>query len=103
VQPSLSILENIFTIRIHLDDTNEENGALRVIPGSHLNGLHVLSSKECANEEEICQVKSGGIMIMRPLLQHASNRTTSKNRRRVIHIEFSNVNLPVGLGWAELI
>jgi ectoine hydroxylase-related dioxygenase (phytanoyl-CoA dioxygenase family) len=103
VQPPLSILENIFTIRIHLDDTNEENGALRVIPGSHLKRVHTLSSKESANEEETCRVKSGGIMIMRPLLQHASNRTTSKNRRRVIHVEFSNVNLPGGLLWAELI
>ena len=101
VQPPLGILENIFTIRIHLDDTNEENGALRVIPGSHLKGVYRYSSNESAKEEEICRVRSGGIMIMRPLLQHASNRTTSRNRRRVIHIEFSNVKLPQGLEWAE--
>ena len=31
VQPPLDILENNFTIRIHLDDTDENNGALRVI------------------------------------------------------------------------
>ena len=31
VQPSEEILENIFTIRIHLDDTNEKNGALKVL------------------------------------------------------------------------
>jgi ectoine hydroxylase-related dioxygenase (phytanoyl-CoA dioxygenase family) len=103
VQPPIGILENIFTIRIHLDDTNEENGALRVIPGSHLKGVHRLLFKEPTDKEEICRVRSGGIMIMRPLLQHASNRTTSKKRRRVIHIEFSNVNLTGGLGWAELI
>jgi hypothetical protein len=59
------------------------------------------SSKKSANEEEICRVNSGGIMIMRPLLQHASNRTTSKKRRRVIHIELSNTPLPKGLKWAE--
>lgn len=103
VQPPLGILENIFTIRIHLDDTNEENGALRVIPGSHLRGVYRHSSKESVHEEEICQVKSGGIMIMQPLLQHASNRTVSRNRRRVIHIEFSNVKLHQGLEWAELL
>jgi ectoine hydroxylase-related dioxygenase (phytanoyl-CoA dioxygenase family) len=101
VQPPLSTLENIFTIRIHLDNTNEENGALRVIPGSHLKGVYKYSSNESANEEEICRVRSGGIMLMRPLLQHASNRTTSKSRRRVIHIEFSSVKLPQGLEWAE--
>jgi ectoine hydroxylase-related dioxygenase (phytanoyl-CoA dioxygenase family) len=101
VQPPVSILENIFTIRIHLDDTNEENGALRVIPGSHVKGVHKLSVEKPANEEEICRVKAAGIMIMRPLLQHASNRTTSGSRRRVIHIEFCNSRLPGGLAWAE--
>ena len=39
VQPPLQILENNFTIRIHLDDTDENNGALKVIPGSHLKGV----------------------------------------------------------------
>ena len=103
VQPPLTILENIFTIRIHLDDTDEGNGALRVIPGSHLKSIHRYSSADSGNEEEICRVKSGGVMIMRSLLQHASNRTTSSNRRRVIHIEFSNSKLPNGLAWAELL
>jgi Phytanoyl-CoA dioxygenase (PhyH) len=32
VQPPREILENIYTIRIHLDDCDETNGALRVIP-----------------------------------------------------------------------
>ena len=100
VQPPLDILENIFTIRIHLDDTDEKNGALRVIPGSHRYGVQ-RSSKSPSDEEEICRVKSGGIMIMRPLLLHASNRTIGSNRRRVIHIEFSNSRLPNGLAWAE--
>ena len=36
VQPPLDILQDNFTIRIHLDNTNEENGALKVIPKSHL-------------------------------------------------------------------
>jgi ectoine hydroxylase-related dioxygenase (phytanoyl-CoA dioxygenase family) len=102
VQPPLEILENIFAIRIHLDDTDERNGALRVIPGSHRIGIQ-RSSKGPGDDEEFCRVKGGGIMIMRPLLQHASNRTTSGDKRRVIHIEFSNSHLPAGLAWAELL
>ena len=101
VQPTLDILENIFTVRIHLDDTDENNGALRVIPGTHLKGIHRCSPEDLVNEE-ICRVKPGGIMIMRPLLQHASGRTSNGNKRRVIHIEFSNSMLPDGLAWAEL-
>jgi hypothetical protein len=38
VQPPIAILENMLTIRIHLDDTDELNGALQVIPGSHKTG-----------------------------------------------------------------
>jgi hypothetical protein len=41
-------------------------------------------------------------MFMRPLLQHASNRTTNGSRRRVIHIELSNLPLPAGLDWTEV-
>jgi ectoine hydroxylase-related dioxygenase (phytanoyl-CoA dioxygenase family) len=101
VQPPQDILENIFTIRIHLDDTDERNGALRVIPGSHRNGVHRYSPAGSTNEKEICRVPCGGIMIMRPLLQHASSRAISAARRRVIHIELSNSSLPGGLEWSE--
>jgi ectoine hydroxylase-related dioxygenase (phytanoyl-CoA dioxygenase family) len=100
VQPPLNILENIFTIRIHLDDTNENNGSLHVIPGTHLKGIHRHSPQDLANEET-CRVNRGGIMIMRPLLQHSSSRTSNWNKRRVIHIEFSNAILPDGLAWGE--
>ncbi len=35
VQPPVEILENILTVRVHLDDAHAGNGALRVIKGSH--------------------------------------------------------------------
>jgi len=103
VQPPLSILENNFTIRIHLDDTDESNGALKVIPQSHLKGVYRPETIDWTKESEtICPVKKGGIMIMRPLLLHASNRTTNNNKRRVVHIEFSHAQLPNELQWSEL-
>lgn len=40
VQPPLNILENVFTIRIHLDDTDENNGALKVVSTSHSKGIY---------------------------------------------------------------
>lgn len=102
VQPPLDILESNFTIRIHLDDTNEYNGALRVIPGSHSKGI---VRPETINwnddKEETCMVPKGGIMIMKPLLLHASSRTANNQKRRVIHLEFSNKELPEPLKWAE--
>jgi hypothetical protein len=38
VQPPLALLRQMVTFRLHLDDTPESNGALRVIPGSHDRG-----------------------------------------------------------------
>ena len=102
VQPPLDILRNIFTIRIHLDDTDENNGALKIIPKSHLKDIYRLSTIDWSKETEtVCKVKKGGVMIMRPLLLHSSNRTTNNNKRRVIHLEFSNIELPSEINWAE--
>jgi ectoine hydroxylase-related dioxygenase (phytanoyl-CoA dioxygenase family) len=102
VQPPIPILENNFTIRIHLDDTDENNGALRVIPKSHLKKIYRPETIDWTTETETsCAVNKGGIMIMKPLILHSSSRTTNNKKRRVIHIEFSNQELPTKLKWAE--
>lgn len=102
VQPPLSYLENIFTIRIHLDDTNENNGALKAVPGSHAKGIYRPETINWSHEiEETCNVPQGGVMIMKPLLLHSSGRTINNERRRVIHIEFTTIELPKELNWSE--
>ncbi|QQV01491.1 MULTISPECIES: phytanoyl-CoA dioxygenase family protein [Chryseobacterium] len=102
VQPPLDILENIFTIRIHLDDTDENNGALKVIPKSHAKGIYRSETIDWTIETEtMCNIEKGGIMLMKPLLLHGSNRTTNGKKRRVIHIEFSDRELPEQLQWSE--
>jgi len=102
VQPPLDILENIYTIRIHLDDTDENNGALKVVPKSHSKGIYRPETIDWTIEtEEICNVEKGGIMMMKPLTLHGSNRTTNGKKRRVIHIEFSDMELPEVLQWSE--
>jgi ectoine hydroxylase-related dioxygenase (phytanoyl-CoA dioxygenase family) len=102
VQPPIEILENISTIRIHLDDTDENNGALNVIPKSHLKKIYRPETIEWNLEEEVsCAVERGGIMLMKPLTLHSSKRTTNNKKRRVIHIEFSNYQLPKELNWSE--
>lgn len=102
VQPPQDILENIYTIRIHLDNTDENNGALKVVPGSHAKGICRPETIDWTFETEaICNVEEGGIMIMKPMILHGSNRTTNGKKRRVIHIEFSDRELPYGLNWSE--
>lgn len=102
VQPPKEVLENNFTIRIHIDKTTKDNGALKVINNSHSKGILRIENLDFNKEKEtICEVDKGGIMIMKPLLFHASNKTTNNERRRVIHIEFSQQQLPNGLEWSE--
>ena len=102
VQPPLDILKRNFTIRIHLDHTNKENGALKVVPRSHLKGIYRPETIDWSVEQEaVCEVESGGVMLMKPLILHSSSRTTNGQKRRVIHIEFSDVELPTAIQWSE--
>ena len=102
VQPTLDILQNVVTIRIHLDDTDENNGALKVVSKSHRQGIYRPETIDWTKEkEEVCSVEKGGVMLMKPLLLHSSGRTTNNQQRRVIHIEFSNIELPKELNWSE--
>ena len=103
VQPPVAMLEDNITVRLHLDKTSKENGALKVIPGSHLKGIYRPETINWETETEVdCEVPRGGAMLMKPLLLHSSGRTVNDERRRVIHIEFSRCDLP-GLQWAELL
>jgi len=101
-QPPVQILKDTITVRIHLDKTVAENGALKVIPKSHLSGVVRSDSKEWnVDDEVICEVEKGGVMLMKPLTLHASSRTTNGKQRRVIHLEFNKHKLPEPLNWLE--
>lgn len=103
VQPPLTVLENMVTIRIHLDHTTKENGCLKVIPGSHQMGL--LTQNEIQqlvekNRYVHCEADTGDALIIRPHLLHASNKANIPSQRRVLHFEFSDWTLPEGISWA---
>ena len=88
-----SALEQVLAVRIHLDDSNLSNGPLRILPETHLQGvlsdpeIHELSG---AGKSVDCPVSKGGIVLMRPLVVHASSKSTSDEPRRVIHIEYAS-------------
>ena len=100
VQPPTAILEQMLTVRIHLDRTDEGNGALKVMPGSHCHGK--LTNMEIDRWKQTspgisCNLAPGGILLMRPLLLHASSMATVPSHRRVIHLEYASYQLPSGL------
>ncbi len=103
VIPPLEISQNILAIRIHLDDTTVANGALEVIPGSHRK-RHSPEEIQTITENsfsEHCEINSGGIQVLRPLLLYRSAKTKNHKKRRVIHLEFSAEELPGKLEWRE--
>jgi ectoine hydroxylase-related dioxygenase (phytanoyl-CoA dioxygenase family) len=102
VQPPPDVLENMLSVRLHLDACGEENGALRVIPGSHQHGRipeAEITSVRNAVSEKVCAIGIGGVLLMRPLLLHASSPSRSPEHRRVIHLDFAAVQLPPGMSW----
>ena len=104
VQPPIKLLEQMLTVRLHLDDTDADNGALRVLSGTHrLGRLSADAIQNCrdTHDEVLCEAKAGDVLLMRPLLLHASSRSTSTRRRRIVHIEFAGFPLPKPLEWHE--
>ena len=101
-QPPVETLQSILAVRIHLDNTDENNGALRVIPGSHKCGLlddEEINKLKENTKEVTCMVAKGGALLMRPLLLHASSAAILPTHRRVLHLEYAAHNLPDGLEW----
>ena len=103
VMPPVEYLQSAYTVRIHLDDTDEKNGALKVIPKTHFS---VLTDQEIAtlretSEIKTCKVKKGGVHLLKPLTLHASAKTENDKHRRVIHLEFNCRELPGELEWLE--
>lgn len=104
VQPPASVLEGMIALRVHLDDSDASNGALKVIPGSHKHGrmsLEGIADLVGKAIPMVCAVPRGGVLLMRPLLLHSSSAGLRPFHRRVIHFEFSASQLPHGLEWYE--
>jgi hypothetical protein len=104
VQPPVAVLEEMLALRFHLDPARAETGALMVLPGSHRLGR--LDSAETGRRAEtkeahLCEAAAGDVLVMRPLLLHASRKAARPRRRRVIHVEFAANPLAPPLEWYE--
>jgi len=85
-------LASVVALRLHLDDSTEENGPLRVLPGTHERGVlteEQIRSAAQGIQPAVCTVERGGVLVMRPLLVHASSKVIAPSARRVLHFEYS--------------
>jgi hypothetical protein len=97
VQPPCSVLDRMLAIRLHIDPCDEENGCLRVIPGSDRSGI--LKPRDIGRIVETsdavrCIVSPGDAVIMRPHVLHSSRKSVSQSHRRAQALRL----LPVGSG-----
>jgi len=106
VQPPTEVLANLVAVRVHVDDCNAENGPIRVVPGSHRQGRLSAAEAESLREERgemVCTGPRGSVVLMRPLLLHASSKAREASSRRVLHFLFGPATLPFGLRWHEAV
>jgi ectoine hydroxylase-related dioxygenase (phytanoyl-CoA dioxygenase family) len=103
VEPPQALLEQMFTLRLHLDDCGPDNGPLKVVPGSHklgrVSALDLLRLGSSA-EPLICLARAGDIVAMKALAVHASSPADAPSHRRVLHLDFTTASLPSPLEWA---
>lgn len=99
-----SALAQVVALRVHLDDSTEANGPLRVLPNTHRLGLVSDAQIEQLTGETrpvACLAAAGGVLVMRPLIVHASSKSRSELPRRVLHIEYTaSVDLGRGIELA---
>jgi ectoine hydroxylase-related dioxygenase (phytanoyl-CoA dioxygenase family) len=103
---------DIATAIVFLDDASVENGAIRVLPGSHRNGparrdpddpTGFLADPGRIDEgrEVAVEVPAGSVLLLSSLLLHSSSPNTSSHHRRALLLSFQPAGRPrqVELDW----
>ena len=103
---------NAVTVWLALYDTNEENGAMKVVKGSHNDGMfkhhtnkasNLVLDQEVSNDqikkEDIISLnlKAGEISLHNDALLHGSEANNSNKRRCGVTMRFSPVNVKADL------
>jgi hypothetical protein len=103
VEAPAELLRQMVTVRIHLDDMTDENGPLRVIPGSHESAL---TRDDPGRLPVVVHCRAGDVFLMRPLLTHASAHPGAETvcHRRIVHLECAPTSaLPDGYEWHDFV
>ena len=103
VQPPQVVLNRMVTLRLHLDPADEESGCLKVLPGTDRLGVLQQSAIDGvvrAYAALPCIVAAGDAVVMRPHVLHSSAKSICQPHRRVVHLEYSDYELPSPLHWA---
>lgn len=95
-EPPEEILEQMYFVRVHLDDSDAADGAMRIALGSHRLGIvPAAAARSIAGglPQEDCGAARGDVLVLKMLTLHASRPSTTANPRRVFRIDYA----PAGL------
>ncbi len=102
VEPPFSIIEQMVTLRIHLDDVPATNAPLLIAPGSHRVGRvpedQIMATVE-AHGHRTCEAGAGDIWVYATPILHASDASSRAGHRRVLQVDFAGADLPLPLEW----
>lgn len=81
VQPPKPFLAKMFAVRLNIDRSGADNGALIVAPCSH-------RSESANTPSVVVEGVPGTALMMSPLILHSSKKSTNGANRRVLHFLF---------------
>jgi ectoine hydroxylase-related dioxygenase (phytanoyl-CoA dioxygenase family) len=104
-EPPQAVLDRMLFVRVHLDDTDQSNGAMEISLGSHAGGIVPSSDAEAEalrHPVEVCEAERGDVLILKMLTLHASKPAMVRSGRRVLRVDFASSELPDPLKWVSL-
>jgi hypothetical protein len=102
VTPPFGILEQMITLRLHIDDVPLGNAPLLIAPVSHRLGR--IAEADVPSVVQTCGVVAclagaGDVWLYSTPILHASDASVETTRRRVLQVDFAACDLPGGLKW----
>jgi len=83
----IDVLSSMVFVRIHLDDTDEENGCIELAHGTHRLGFIAAGEADAIADRstvEACKARRGDILIVKALTLHRSKPSRNDKPRRTL-------------------
>lgn len=103
VEPPIELLQRMIFARVHLDDTDEDNGCLELALDTHEDGVIPASQASKiaqSSPQEICCARRGDVLFVKALTLHRSRASKHATDRRTLRIDYCAEQLPAPLSWA---
>lgn len=103
-EPPVEVLRPMIFLRLHLDPSTADNGAMEIAPGSHRSGLVPSDRAEATANAccpEIAEASAGDVLALPMLTLHRSCPSMSGASRRVIRLDMACQSLASPLSWAN--